>query len=82
MIDRIISRTLTTIIVTMISGLAAGALLCGYYGFLEMLTGQFARGSAVAAISPLLAWASYLLVQHRDDLTDRGPDAKRLLRKS
>ncbi|HEX4792601.1 MAG TPA: hypothetical protein VH370_02355 [Humisphaera sp.] len=71
MVDRLIARSLTALIVSMISGLAAASLIIGYYGLMQLLTGQMSRGGVLIAISPLLIGISFLLIRHREDLTDQ-----------
>ena len=71
MVDRLIARTLTALIVSMISGLAAASLIIGYYGLMQLLTGQMTRGGVLIAVSPLLIAISFLLIRHREDLTDQ-----------
>ena len=72
MLDRLIFRTLTVIVVTLISASAGAALIVGYWGLLEMLTGRAGHGAAMLAVCPVLAWVSILLIRNRDDLTDRS----------
>jgi len=71
MVDRLIARSLTALIVSLISGLAAASLIIGYYGLMQLLTGQMTRGGVLIAVSPLLIGISFLLIRNREDLTDQ-----------
>jgi hypothetical protein len=69
MIDRWIFRTLTLMVLTMISTLAAAALVMLYFGLLELLAGHVSRAVVLIVLSPLLVWISFLLIRYREDLT-------------
>ena len=69
MLDRWIFRTLTLMVLTMISSLAAAALAMLYFGLMQLFGGQIPRGAALVILAPVLVWVSFLLIRNRDDLT-------------
>ena len=69
MLDRWIFRTLTLMVVTMISSLAAAALVMMYFGLMELFISPFSRGSILIAAAPVMVWSSFLLIRYREDLT-------------
>jgi len=69
MLDRWIFRTLTLMVITMISSLAAASLVMMYFGLMELFISHFSRGIILIAAAPLLVWVSFVLIRYREDLT-------------
>jgi hypothetical protein len=69
MLDRWIFRTLSLMVVTMISVLAAAALVMMYFGLMDLFVSHFSRGSILLIGAPMAVWVSFLLIRYREDLT-------------
>ncbi|HET6251542.1 MAG TPA: hypothetical protein VFE47_27910 [Tepidisphaeraceae bacterium] len=71
MVDRLISRGLSIMVMGLITLTFGGAVLLAYRALFELLAAQFTDGAwRFAAVIPL-ALAARLLIRHKDDLMDR-----------
>lgn len=71
MVDWMIGRTLSLVIMTMIVALAATALICAHWGLLALIGGAAGQGARILLAAAALAVAAGLMIRHRNDLVDR-----------
>ena len=71
MVDKLVARGLTLVIVGLIAVTAGAALTCGYHGLLDVLGGQLTPGSVRLGVCPAFGAAAALLIRYKDDLMDR-----------
>ncbi|MDB5321258.1 MAG: hypothetical protein JWN40_2889 [Phycisphaerales bacterium] len=71
MTDRILSRCLWLIIMSLIAGSAVGSLVLIYSGLFRLIMRQFDTGGLVVGAGTALATACWALCRHSDDLIDR-----------
>ena len=71
MTDRILSRCLWLLIMSLIGGCAVGGLILMYSGFFLLITRQFETGGVVTTSGVALIAACWALCKHSDDLIDR-----------
>lgn len=71
MTDRILSRCLWLIIMTLIAGSAVCSLILIYAGFFRLITRQFEPGGIATGAGLILAAICYILCRNADDLIDR-----------
>jgi hypothetical protein len=69
--DRILSRSLWLVIMTMIAGSAVGGLLLFYTGLFRLISKEFEQGGLTLGSGLLLAGGCWALCRHCDDLIDR-----------
>jgi hypothetical protein len=70
MVDRLVSGALRAVIMTAITLLAGGTLVCVHAGVLRLCSGGTQAGIAFLGVSGALAIASALLIRYRNDLVD------------
>jgi hypothetical protein len=71
MTDRILSRCLWLLVMSLIAGSAMGSLILIYSGLFRVIMRQFEEGGIVAAAGAALAGVCWALCRHSDDLIDR-----------
>jgi ABC-type Fe3+-siderophore transport system permease subunit len=71
MTDRILSRCLWLIVMSLIAGSAMGSLMLIYSGLFRVIMRQFEVGGVVTGAGVALAAACWALCRHSDDLIDR-----------
>jgi hypothetical protein len=71
MTDRILSRCLWLIIMSLIAGSAIGSLILIYSGLFRLIMRQFDMGAMVVGAGTALAAGCWALCRHSDDLIDR-----------
>lgn len=70
MIDRLVSGALRALIMTAITLLAGGTLVCVHAGILRLCSGAMSAGTTFLGVAGGLAIASALLIRFRNDLVD------------
>lgn len=70
MIDRLVSGALRAVIMTAITLLAGGTLVCAHAGVLRLCSGATPAGVTCLGVSAGLAIAAALLIRFRNDLVD------------
>lgn len=70
MIDRLVSGTLRAVIMTAITLLAGGTLVCAHAGVLRICSGGAPAGVPLIGAAAALALAAALLIRYRNDLVD------------
>lgn len=71
MIDRLLRVALNTVIMGLISGASAGALVCAHWGVLRLLSGLVGEGTRYLAGAAALSLTSFFLIRNRNELVDR-----------
>ena len=69
--DRLVTVALHTVIMAMISGASAGALICAHWGMLRLLSGRIGDSVGYCVAAAALSIAAYFLIRNRNDLVDR-----------
>jgi hypothetical protein len=69
--DRILSRCLWLLVMSLIAGSAMGSLILIYSGLFRVIMRQFEAGGVVTVAGVALAAACWALCRHSDDLMDR-----------
>ena len=70
MMDRLLARTLSLTVMTLIVASAVGALLFGYRGLLRVLGSRPEEGVGAVAIGVGMAAVCFMLCRHRHELAD------------
>ena len=70
MFERLVSGTLRAVIMTFITLLAGGTLVCVHAGVLRLCCGATHAGITLLGVSARLAIAAALLIRYRNDLVD------------
>ena len=71
MTDRILSRCLWLMVMSLIAGSAMGTLMLIYSGLFRIIMRQFETGGILTAAGAALGAACWALCRHSDDLIDR-----------
>lgn len=71
MIDKLLWGALKGVIMTLISVLAACALVCAHTGVLRLCCGGTRAGVGLLGVAGALVGAACLMIKHRNDLVDR-----------
>jgi hypothetical protein len=71
MTDRILSRCLWLVIMSMIASSALGGLILMYSGLFRLITRQFESGGIISFAGIALAAGCWVLCKYSDDLIDR-----------
>jgi hypothetical protein len=69
--DRLLSRCLWLVIMSMIAGSAIGGILLIYAGLFKLIISQFEQAGFLVGWGLILAGACWVLCRHCDDLIDR-----------
>jgi hypothetical protein len=70
MVDRLVSGALRAVIMTAITLLAGGTLVCAHAGVLRICSGGTHAGITLLGAAGGLALAAALLIRYRNDLVD------------
>ena len=73
MTDRLLTRCLWLLIMSLIAACAMGSLILIYSGLFRLITRQFESGGVIATSGAALGAACWVLCKHSDDLIDRRP---------
>jgi hypothetical protein len=73
MTDRVLSRCLWLLIMTLIASSAMGSLILMYSGLFNLIGQHFQIGGLVVSAGIVLGVAAWMLCKHSDDLMDRRP---------
>jgi hypothetical protein len=71
MFDRFLWGAMNAAVVTLITSLAAGSLVCAHSGVLNLCAGLHQTGIGLLLAAAGLAGAAGLLIKNRNDLVDR-----------
>jgi hypothetical protein len=71
MLVRLLSLSLTLVINTCITCLAAAVLIFAHQGILRLIAGAAQQGTALLGVSIALALAATFMIRNRNDLADR-----------
>jgi hypothetical protein len=71
MLARLLSLSLTLVINTSITCLAAAALIFAHLGILRLIAGAGQQGGTLLGISLAVALAAAFMIRNRNDLADR-----------
>jgi len=71
MMDRLLAKLLNLTVVTMIAAVAAGSLIFGYGGLMQLLGAQAVGGAIQLLAATGFGLAVAALLRHRSDLIDQ-----------
>ena len=71
MMDRLVNLALHAVIMAMISGASAGALICAHWSVLRFLSGRISDAGEYVIGAAGLSLAAFFLIRNRNDLVDR-----------
>ena len=71
MVDRLISRGLSMVVLGLLTMTGGGAIIVAYRGIYELLCGKMTGGAVLLTASLPLGLAARLLMRHKDDLMDK-----------
>jgi hypothetical protein len=69
MVDRLISQGVWLIVMGLIALTFGGAILCGYRGLFEIISGHLIAALACLIAAPSLGVAARMLIHNKEDLT-------------
>ena len=72
MVDRVVSRGLTVLVIGLITLTSGAAVACAYEALVDLLGGHLFAGSTPAALCLPAAAAAGILMRYREDLMDRS----------
>jgi len=70
MLDRLVSRLLRAVIMSMIASLAAGTVICAHFAALRLFGGAFGAAAGLLGGGAALTIAVGLMIRYRNDLID------------
>jgi hypothetical protein len=71
MLDRLLSGALNLLVMSMITLIAAAALVCAHGGLLQICAGASKSGAGMLTAAASLSVAAGFLIRNRNDLADR-----------
>jgi hypothetical protein len=71
MFDRLLNSLLWVVVMSLIASTAIAGLILSYRGILHFCSGRLPSGASAIGAGAVLAFFSYLLCRHGNDLMDR-----------